>query len=215
MKFVDEYRDPELARSIAAEIARLSAGRPLKLMEVCGGHTHTIYKHGIEDVLPRNIDLVHGPGCPVCVLPMGRIDDALAIARMDGVIFATFGDMMRVPSSRGSLLDAKADGADVRFVYSPLDALRLAREHRDREVVFFAVGFETTAPSTAATLLRAREEGVENFSVFCNHVTIIPAIKAILDSPGMQIDGFIGPGHVSTIIGIQPFDFVAAQYRRP
>src|SRR5579885_3384965 len=161
MKYVDEYRDPELARRISEEIARLSAGKQLKLMEVCGGHTHTIYKHGVEDVLPPTIDLVHGPGCPVCVLPMGRIDDAIAIARMDGVIFTTFGDMMRVPGSNGSLLDAKAEGADVRFVYSPLDALKLARQHPDRRVVFFAIGFETTAPSTAVTLLRAKAEGIQ------------------------------------------------------
>ena len=201
MKYVDEYRDPELAKRISGEIAKLSGDQPLKLMEVCGGHTHTIYKHGIEDVLPRNIDLIHGPGCPVCVLPMGRIDDAIAIARTEGVIFTTFGDMMRVPGSKGSLLDAKADGADVRFVYSPLDAFKLARENPDRQVVFFAIGFETTAPSTAVTLLRAKAEGVKNFSVFCNHVTIIPAIRAILDSPDMRIDAFIGPGHVSTVIG--------------
>src|SRR6476661_2797380 len=160
MKYVDEYRDPELARTISAEIAELSAGQSLKLMEVCGGHTHTIYKHGVEDVLPRNIDLVHGPGCPVCVLPMGRVDDAIAIARTEGVIFTTFGDMMRVPGSHGSLLDAKAAGADVRFVYSPLDALKLARENPDRQVVFFAIGFETTAPSTAVTLLRAQAENI-------------------------------------------------------
>ena len=183
MKYVDEYRDADLAKRISEEIAKLSTDRPFKLMEVCGGHTHTIYKHGIEDVLPRSIDLVHGPGCPVCVLPMGRVDDAIAIARKDGMIFTTFGDMMRVPGSKGSLLDAKADGADVRFVYSPLDALKLARQHPDRQVVFFAIGFETTAPSTAITLLRARAEGVRNFSVFCNHVTIIPAIKAILHRP--------------------------------
>src|ERR1700739_4017723 len=166
MKYVDEYRDAELAKRIAGEIAKLSDDHPLKLMGVCGGHTHTIYKHGIEDVLPPTIDLVHGPGCPVCVLPMGRIDDAIAIARMDGVIFTTFGDMMRVPGSKGSLLDAKADGADVRFVYSPLDALKLARQYPDRKVVFYAIGFETTAPSTAVTLLRAKAEGVKNFSVF-------------------------------------------------
>src|SRR5262245_38892592 len=171
MKYVDEFRDPDLAKKVAQEIAELSGGRTLKLMEVCGGHTHTIYKHGIEDVLPRNIDLVHGPGCPVCVLPMGRIDDALAIARTEGVIFTTFGDMMRVPGSDGSLLDAKAQGADVRFVYSPLDALKLARDNPDRQVVFFAIGFETTVPSTAVTLLRAQAEGVTNFSVFCNRVT--------------------------------------------
>jgi hydrogenase expression/formation protein HypD len=203
MKYVDEYRDPELAKSISQEIAKLSAGQPLKLMAVCGGHTHTIYKHGVEDVLPRNIDLIHGPGCPVCVLPMGRIDDAIAIARMDGVIFTTFGDMMRVPGSKDNLLDAKAEGADVRFVYSPLDALKLARKHPDRQVVFFAIGFETTAPSTAVTLLRAREEVITNFSVFCNHVTIIPAMKAIIDSPDLRLDSLIGPGHVSMVIGMR------------
>lgn len=215
MQFVDEFRDPTSIRHLADEIARRSAGKTFKFMEVCGGHTHSIYKHGLQDLLPQNVELVHGPGCPVCVIPMGRIDDAMAIARNPGVIFATFGDMMRVPSSSGSLLDAKADGADVRFVYSPLDALKLARDNPDRQVVFFAVGFETTAPSTAATLLRARSEGLRNFSVFCNHVTIIPAIKAILDSPGMQLDGFIGPGHVSTIIGLSPFEFIPALYGKP
>lgn len=215
MKYVDEYRDAELAQRTAQKITRVSAGRSLKLMEVCGGHTHTIYKHGIEDVLPPNIDLVHGPGCPVCVLPMGRIDDAIAIARMDGVIFTTFGDMMRVPGSNGSLLDAKADGADVRFVYSPLDALKLAHQQPDRQVVFFAIGFETTAPSTAVTLLRARAERLTNFSVFCNHVTIIPAIKAILDSPDLRLDGFIGPGHVSMVIGMRPYTFIAREHGKP
>ena len=215
MRFVDEYRTPEGIALLSAEIGRLARGRRVKLMEVCGGHTHAIYKHGLQDLLPENVELVHGPGCPVCVIPMGRIDDAIAIARAPNVIFATYGDMMRVPSSTGSLLDAKADGADVRFIYSPLDALTLARNNPGREVVFFAVGFETTAPSTAATLLRAREERLENFSVFCNHVTIIPAIKAILDSPGMQLDGFIGPGHVTTIIGLAPFEFVPRQYGLP
>lgn len=215
MRYVDEYRDPELAKRIAAEIAQASVGRTLKLMEVCGGHTHTIYKHGVEDVLPRTIDLVHGPGCPVCVLPMGRIDDAIAIAATDRVIFTTFGDMMRVPGSQGSLLDAKARGADVRFVYSPLDALKLAKQHPDREVVFFAIGFETTAPSTAVTLLRAQAERVDNFSVFCNHVTIIPAIKAILDSPDLRLDGFIGPGHVSMVIGMRPYSFIACDHGKP
>ena len=215
MQFVDEFRDPASIKRLGDEIARRSAGKQFKFMEVCGGHTHSIYKHGLQELLPENVELVHGPGCPVCVIPMGRIDDAMAIARNPGVIFATFGDMMRVPSSSGSLLDAKADGADVRFVYSPLDALKLARENPGREVVFFAVGFETTAPSTAVTLLRARDERLRNFSVFCNHVTIIPAIKAILDSPGMQLDGFIGPGHVSTIIGLSPFEFIPALYGKP
>ena len=215
MRFVDEYREPGGIARLSAEIVRLSHGRRVKFMEVCGGHTHAIYKHGLQDLLPDNVELVHGPGCPVCVIPMGRIDDAIAIARTPGVIFATYGDMMRVPSSSGSLIDAKADGADVRFIYSPLDALTLARKNPDREVVFFAVGFETTAPSTAATLLRARDEGLGNFSVFCNHVTIIPAIKAILDSPGMSLNGFIGPGHVSTIIGVTPFEFIPRDYGLP
>ena len=215
MRFVDEYRQPGGIARLSAEIVRVAQGRNVKLMEVCGGHTHAIYKHGLQDLLPENVELVHGPGCPVCVIPMGRIDDAVAIARTPGVIFATYGDMMRVPSSTGSLIDAKADGADVRFIYSPLDALALARKNPDREVVFFAVGFETTAPSTAATLLRARADGLKNFSVFCNHVTIIPAIKAILDSPGMSLQGFIGPGHVSTIIGIHPFEFIPRDYGLP
>jgi hydrogenase expression/formation protein HypD len=200
---------------LVKDIARRAAGRPLKIMEVCGGHTHAIYKHGLEDLLPSSIDLVHGPGCPVCVIPMGRLDDAMAMAREPDVIFTTFGDMMRVPGSKGSLLDVKAEGADVRFVYSPLDALKLARQHPDRPVVFFAIGFETTAPATAATVLRARAEGLRNFFVFCNHVTIVPAIKAILDSPGMQLRGLIGPGHVSTIIGLRPFAFVPEQYALP
>lgn len=215
LRYVDEYRRPELIGPLVREIEQRSAGRTLKIMEVCGGHTHAIYKHGLEDLLPKSIDLVHGPGCPVCVIPMGRIDDAIALAKQPGVIFTTFGDMMRVPGSQGSLLDAKAAGADVRFVYSPLDALKLARQHPDRQVVFFAIGFETTAPSTAATVLRARAEGLRNFSVFCNHVIIVPAIKAILDSPGMQLRGFIGPGHVSTIIGLRPFDFVPERYGLP
>jgi hydrogenase expression/formation protein HypD len=216
MRFVEEYRSPELARRLAGQIAELvEPGRRYKLMEVCGGHTHSIYKHGVEDLLPPEVELVHGPGCPVCVIPMGRQDDALAIARRQNVIFTTFGDMMRVPSSNGSLLDAKAAGADVRVVYSPLDALKLARENPDRDVVFFAIGFETTAPSTALTLRRARTEGVENFFAFVNHVTIIPAIKAILDSPDLRLDGFIGPGHVSTVIGTHPYEFIASDHGRP
>jgi hydrogenase expression/formation protein HypD len=216
MRFVDEFRSPEMARRLASEIAGLvEPGRRYKLMEVCGGHTHTIYKHGVEDLLPAEIELVHGPGCPVCVIPMGRQDDAIAIAERPEVIFTTFGDMLRVPASHGSLLDAKARGADVRMVYSPLDALRIAREHPDREVVFFAIGFETTAPSTALTLLRAREEAIPNFSVFANHVTIIPAIRAILGSPDLRLDGFIGPGHVSTVIGLRPYRFIAREHGKP
>ena len=180
MKYVDEYRSGEVAARLRGEIAALlDPGRHYKLMEVCGGHTHTIYKHGVEHVLPEAVELVHGPGCPVCVIPMGRVDDAIAVAETPGVIFTSFGDMMRVPGANGNLLEAKARGADVRMVYSPLDALRIAIANPDRQVVFFAVGFETTAPSTAVTLMKAREKGITNFSLFCNHVTIIPAIRAI------------------------------------
>ena len=215
MKYVDEFRNGNLARRMATEITNISKGQKFKFMEVCGGHTHTIFKHGIEDILPENIELIHGPGCPVCVLPMGRIDDAIAIAKTEGTIFTTFGDMMRVPGSQGSLLDAKAAGADVRFIYSPLDALKIARQNPKKEVVFFAIGFETTAPSTAVTLLQAKNEEIHNFSVFCNHVTIIPTIKAILDSPDLRLDGFIGPGHVSMVIGLRTYQFIARDYQKP
>ena len=215
MRYVDEYRDAAAARALVARITELAGSDHFKFMEVCGGHTHTIYRHGIEHVLPENVELVHGPGCPVCVIPMGRIDDAIAVARTPGVLFTSFGDMMRVPGSRGNLLGAKAEGADVRFVYSPLDALRLAVEHPDREVVFFAVGFETTAPSTAVTLLKARADRIANFSVFSNHVTIVPPIKAILESPDLRLDGFLGPGHVSTVVGNRPYRFVPEVYGKP
>jgi hydrogenase expression/formation protein HypD len=216
MRFVDEFRNREIAKDLAAEIARLvEPGRQYRFMEVCGGHTHTIYKHGVEDYLPPSITLVHGPGCPVCVIPMGRVDDAIHIARQPGVILTTFGDMMRVPGGAGSFLDANAEGADVRMVYSPVDSLKIARRNPDRHVVFMAIGFETTAPSTALTLLQAEREGITNFSVFCNHVTIVPAIKAILDSPDLRLDGFLGPGHVSTAIGCRPYEFIAEAYHRP
>src|ERR1700716_2307376 len=216
MKFVDEFRDAQLGQVLAGEtLAELEPYRHYKLMEVCGGHTHSIYKYGIDDLLPSNVELVHGPGCPVCVIPMGRVDDGIAVARTEGVIFTCFGDMMRVPGSTGSLLDAKAQGADVRMVYPPLDALKIARQNPDREVVFYAIGFETTAPSTALTILRAAQEDVPNFSVFCNHVTIVPPMKAILDSPDLRLDGFLGPGHVSAVVGIRPYDFVAKRYGKP
>jgi hydrogenase expression/formation protein HypD len=216
VRFVDEYRDAEKAQALAAQIASLcEPGRQYKFMEVCGGHTHTIYKHGLEDYLPENITLVHGPGCPVCVMPMGRVDDAIHLARQPDVIMTSFGDMMRVPGGDGSFFDTNAAGTDIRMVYSPLDALKIARGNPDKHVVFMAIGFETTAPSTAMTMLRAAAEGIENFSIFCNHVTIIPAIKAILDSPDLRLDGFIGPGHVSTVIGCRPYEFIAAQYGKP
>lgn len=216
MRFVDEYRDADKARALAAKIADLrEPGRQYKFMEVCGGHTHTIYKHGLEDYLPENITLVHGPGCPVCVIPMGRVDDAIHIARRPGVLMTSFGDMMRVPGSAGNFFDSNAEGTSIRMVYSPLDSLKIARQNPDLHVVFMAIGFETTAPSTAMTVLRAAREGITNFSVFCNHVTIIPAIKAILDSPDLRLDGFIGPGHVSTVIGCRPYEFIAAEYGKP
>ena len=215
MRFVDEYRDPAAARALVAHITELASDGHYKFMEVCGGHTHTIYRHGIEHLLPTSVELVHGPGCPVCVIPMGRIDDAIAVAQSPGVIFTSFGDMMRVPGSNGSLLGAKAQGADVRIVYSPLDALRVAVDTPDRPVVFFAVGFETTAPSTAATVLKARQDGVMNFCVFSNHVTIVPPIRAILESADLRLDGFIGPGHVSTVVGQRPYGFVPEEYGKP
>jgi hydrogenase expression/formation protein HypD len=216
MRFVDEFRDPELGRVLAGQIlSTVRPGRHYKVMEVCGGHTHSIYKYGVDDLLPENVELVHGPGCPVCVIPMGRVDDAISMASEPGVIFTCFGDMMRVPGSKGTLQEAKARGADVRMVYSPLDALRIAKSNPDREVVFFAIGFETTAPSTALTLKRARAEGVPNFSCFCNHVTIVPPLRALLDSPDLRLDGFIGPGHVSTVVGARPLEFIPADYGKP
>jgi hydrogenase expression/formation protein HypD len=221
MKYVDEFRDPAKARTLVAEIRGLirripaARNRPLQIMEVCGGHTHAIFRYGIQRMLPEEVEFVHGPGCPVCVLPMGRVDDCLAIAERPEVIVTTFGDAMRVPGSRKSLLKAKAEGADVRMVYSPLDALAIARKNPDREVVFFGLGFETTMPGTAMTLIQARRGGQTNFSLFCNHITIIPTIKAILDSPDLQLDGFIGPGHVSMVIGIRPYDFIARDYHKP
>ncbi len=221
MNCVAAFRDRAKAEALVGEIHRLSRrqwairGRPVAIMEVCGGHTHSIFRYGIEAMLLEGIELVHGPGCPVCVLPMGRVDDCIAIAEQPGVIFTTFGDAMRVPGSRKNLLQAKADGADVRMVYSPLDALALARSNPARQVVFFAIGFETTMPSTALTVLRAAAEGIGNFSVFCNHITIVPTIKAVLDSPDMQLDGFLGPGHVSMVVGAAPFRFVSEYYKKP
>lgn len=221
MKYVDEFRDPVKARTLLNAIEQLvpkldlSNGRPLQIMEVCGGHTHSIFRYGLQDMLPAEIEFVHGPGCPVCVLPMGRVDDCVALAEIPRVIFTTFGDAMRVPGSRKSLLQAKAEGADVRMVYSPLDSLKIARENPDKEVIFFGLGFETTMPSTALTVIEASKEDVTNFSLFCNHITIIPTLKAILDSPQLEIDGFLGPGHVSMVIGIRAYDFIAEKYQKP
>lgn len=221
MRYADEFRDPVRARAVLARIESvltrvpMPQGRPLHIMEVCGGHTHSIFRYGLQKLVPSAIEFVHGPGCPVCVLPMGRVDDCITIAEQPGVIFTTFGDAMRVPGSRGSLLDAKARGADVRMVYSPLDALALARANPDREVVFFGLGFETTMPSTALTLLQAADEGVRNFSMICQHITIIPTLKALLADPYAMIDGFIGPGHVSMIIGNTGYRFIPEEHDKP
>lgn len=221
MKYVDEFRDPALAAPVIRDIEALLAKmgrtkeRPLKIMEVCGGHTHAIFRFGLEEMVPPGIELVHGPGCPVCVLPTGCVDDAIALAAHPGVILATFGDVMRVPGSKSSLLEAKAKGADVRVVYAPTDALQIARENPDRQVVFLAIGFETTAPSTAFTVLEADREGVPNFTILCHHITVVPPIRALLDAPRMDLDGFLGPGHVSVVIGLSPYAPIAEQYRKP
>ncbi|HLP87746.1 MAG TPA: hydrogenase formation protein HypD [Nostocaceae cyanobacterium] len=221
MKYVDEFRVPEKAEALITEIAKLSQkidrhlGKDLKIMEVCGGHTHSIFKYGIEEILPPNIELIHGPGCPVCVMPKGRIDDAIAISQYPNVILTTFGDAIRVPGSQLSLLQAKAQGADIRMVYSPLDSLQIARDNPDKEIVFFGIGFETTAPSTAFTILQATVENLTNFSMFSNHVLVIPALKALLNNPDLQLNGFIGPGHVSMVIGTEPYQFIAQEYHLP
>ena len=215
MKYVDEYRDPAIIHGIAAEIAKIAGDRTFRIMEVCGGHTHAIYRFGLASLLPSGHRVHHGPGCPVCVLPMGRVDEGLAIAHDPRVIFTAFGDMMRVPGHAGSALEHKARGADVRMIYSPMDALAVAQKNPDREVVFFAIGFETTTPSTALTLLRAHALGVTNFSVFCNHILVPPAVRAVLDSGEVRIDGFIGPGHVATVTGADAYNFIPDEYRRP
>ncbi len=217
MKYVDEFREPDKAEALVWQIAKLChiLDKPIKIMEVCGGHTHSIFKYGIEEILPDTIELIHGPGCPVCVMPKGRLDDAIAISQNSHVIFATFGDAMRVPGSHTNLLQAKATGADIRMVYSPLDSLQIAKDNPDKEVVFFALGFETTAPSTAFTLLQAAAQNIHNFSMFCNHVLVIPALQALLNNPDLQLDGFVGPGHVSMVIGTDPYQFISQQYHKP
>ena len=223
MKYIDEFRDGEVARGLAAAIRREARPeRSYHLMEFCGGHTHAISRYGLMDLLPGNVRMVHGPGCPVCVLPIGRIDSAIELAARPGLILCTYADTMRVPASKGlSLLKAKARGADVRMVYSSADALRIAREHPARDVVFFAIGFETTTPPTAVAIRRAAAEQLGNFSVFCNHVLTPAAIANILESPEVRdlgtvpLDGFIGPAHVSTVIGSQPYEYFAEEYQRP
>ncbi|ARC89694.1 hydrogenase formation protein HypD [Rhodovulum sp. MB263] len=221
MKYATEFRDPKAARAVLARIAGLAdqigatKARPVHIMEICGGHTHAIFRYGLDKLVHEGIEFIHGPGCPVCVLPMSRVDECVEIARRPGVIFTTFGDAMRVPGTKMSLMQAKAAGADIRMVYSPLDALELARRNPERKVVFFGLGFETTTPSTALSIQQAAREGLENFSVFCNHITVPEPIRALLDDPHMVLDGFVGPGHVSMVIGIHPYDFIARDYGKP
>lgn len=218
MKYISEFRQHGLAQQLADAIAHtVIPGHHYRLMEFCGGHTHAIFRYGIQDLLPANVEFIHGPGCPVCVLPTGRIDNAIQLAEQYGVILCTYADLMRVPATgRHSLLKAKAGGADIRMVYSTQDALKIARDHPTRQVVFFAIGFETTTPPTAVAIQQARAEGLGNFSVFCNHVLTPAAMQAILDAPEpVAIDGFLGPSHVSTVIGSQPYEAFAARYRKP
>ncbi|HNU99875.1 MAG: hydrogenase formation protein HypD [Verrucomicrobia bacterium] len=214
MKFIDEYRDADRAQECARAIAR-SVTRPWTIMEVCGGQTHAIVKFGIDELLPRDITLVHGPGCPVCVTPLELIDKAIAIASKPGVIFCSFGDMLRVPGSHTDLLSVKASGGDVRMVYSPMDSVRLAREHRDRQVVFFAVGFETTAPANAMAAFQARREQLTNFSLLVSHALVPPAISTVLGAPHNRVQAFLAAGHVCAVMGYHQYEPLAREYRVP
>jgi len=220
MKYVDEYRDGAAAKRVAEAISREAAsGRTYHFMEFCGGHTHAISRYGILDLLPGNVEMIHGPGCPVCVLPVGQIDSAIRLARNPDVTLCTYADLMRVPASdRSSLMKAKADGADIRMVYSTLDAIRIAEAEPGRQVVFFAIGFETTTPPTALAIKAAAAKGLGNFSVFCNHVLTPAAIAAILadeDAGGVKLEGFVGPAHVSTVVGTKPYEPFAETYAKP
>ncbi len=214
MKFLDEYRDPRVARQVAAALER-AVTRPWRIMEICGGQTHSILRFGLDQILPPQITLLHGPGCPVCVTPLEQIDKALELATRPEVIFTSFGDMLRVPGSHADLLSVKARGGDVRIVYSPLDAVELARQNPERQVVFFAVGFETTAPANAMAVAAARQRGVMNFSLLVSHVLVPPAMEAILSSPGAQVQGFLAAGHVCAVEGYEEYDALARKYRVP
>lgn len=221
MQFVDEFRNPHLVESLLKRIEQsivntpFTAKQPAQIMEICGGHTHAIFKFGLDKLLPSQIEFIHGPGCPVCVLPMGRIDTCIEIASYPEVIFCSFGDAMRVPGQNGSLLQARERGADVRIVYSPLDALALAEKNPARQVVFFGLGFETTMPSTAITLMQAKARGVENFSLMCQHITLTPTLRALLQQDDVRINGFLAPGHVSMVIGMQAYNFICDEFGKP
>lgn len=214
MKYLDEYRDGELAQQLAREIHRVTT-KPWTIMEVCGGQTHAIVKFGIDELLPKQITLIHGPGCPVCVTPLEVIDNALEIAAKPDVIFTSFGDMLRVPGSTTDLLSVKAQGGDVRMVYSPLDAVKLAEQNPAKEVVFFGVGFETTAPATAMAVFQAAQKGLKNFSMLISHVLVPPAIEALMSSPNCRVQAFLAAGHVCTVMGYEEYPPLAAKYRVP
>ena len=214
MKYQEEFRDEKLAQKISAEIHKICS-RTWKIMEVCGGQTHTILQYGIEDLLPKQIELLHGPGCPVCVTPLELIDKAIAIAESENVIFCSFGDMLRVPGSRGDLLSSRANGADVRIVYSPMDALEIAKKNSQCRVVFFAVGFETTAPANAMSVHMAKKLGVDNFFILCSHVTVPPVMSALLESPENEVQAFLGPGHVCSIMGTQEYELLCQKHKVP
>jgi hydrogenase expression/formation protein HypD len=214
MKYLDEYRDGNVARELAKQIT-VEATKPWVVMEVCGGQTHSIVRHGLHQLLPSNVELVHGPGCPVCVTSLERIDRAHAIASEPGVVFCSFGDMLRVPGSDGDLLRRKSRGSDVRIVYSPLDALKIAEQNPSREVVFFAIGFETTAPANAMAVALAHRRGIRNFSMLVSHVLVPPAMRAILSEPDNRVQGFLGPGHVCAVMGLSEYRPIAKEYRVP
>jgi len=214
MKYIRAYRDPNAARRLVEAIRR-TVSRPWNIMEVCGGQTHAILRFGIDEALPEGLDLIHGPGCPVCVTPIETVDRAIALAARPGVTFCSFGDMLRVPGSGKDLLRVKSEGGDVRVVYSPMDVVTLAQNNPDRQVVFFAIGFETTAPATAVAIVRARRLGLANFSVLVAHVLVPPAIRAVLDAPSNRVEGFLAAGHVCTITGVAPYRRIAEQYGVP
>ena len=214
MKYIDEYRDADLTRKLLADIQK-TVTRPWTLMEVCGGQTHSIIKSGLDQMLPPEINLIHGPGCPVCVTPLELVDKAIALASLPEVIFTSYGDMLRVPGSARDLFAVKAAGGDVRIVYSPLDALKIAQDNPDKTVVFFAIGFETTAPANAMAVLQAKAQGLTNFAVLVSHVTVPAAITALMDSPDVQVDGFLAAGHVCTVMGYWEYEPLAEKYRIP
>lgn len=214
MKYLDEFRNPEIGRRLLDEI-RATVTRPWSIMEVCGGQTHTIIRHGIDQLLPAEVELIHGPGCPVCVTPLEVIDKALAIAARPGVIFCSFGDMLRVPGTDRDLFRVRGEGGDVRVVYSPLDALTIARDNPDREVVFFGIGFETTAPPNAMTVYQAKRLGIRNFSLLVSHVRVPPAIEAIMNSPDCRVQGFLAAGHVCSVMGVEEYPELAERHRVP